>query len=303
MQDPKAVKNQIGILRQEFGHRFYDDITATDFKLWMKRLKDSERAVASIKLYLHHAKKIYEYATLEPDPKYRISINPLEKLRGPREKNNIRRYYVPPKCFERYLEWFKKFDPDFYPFYAAMFLTGRRPTEISKWTWDRIDQEEQIYENDDGTTFKIHFIDIASRWAKNGVQDILYFPERLWSIIFAQGWRSGLVFRNPHQRCLDQQWKKWQWGDHVHRLKKAFPDDPICQKMWARDTRRGFATYHLEYAEELLDSKVVQQLIGHANPASTDKYRVPNRNRVIQAVFPGLKKKGTKNAHVTGTDG
>lgn len=274
-----SVKGTILQLKKHFGDRYWDELSKDEVNIWTNNLLKTNYAVATIKSYSYWLKRVYQHATEESDIRLRLPRNPLEKIKAPKIKSAIRDHYVPPDCLSRYLEWFNKHYPHFYPFYSAMVYTGRRPSEVAMWDWADVREEDM-------KGIPIHYVITQSTKAKNGRQDKVYFTDSLWDIIKTQAWRTGLIFRNPCS--IDGMWKSCAWCYRVKSLKQAFPDDKILQKMIPRDTRRSLISYKTEFAplEERLDVKVVQQVVGHESINSTERYRVANKDRVLAAIYP-----------------
>lgn len=266
---------QVSPLRKEFGKLYWDEITRDSFEKWVDKLTLSGSKLASIKCYCQYAKRIFRHAMDETDPALRISSSPVERFKAPRGQNNVRDEYYPPEDFERNLKWIENRFPEFYPFYLAMVTTGRRPSEIARWTFPF--SEDTL---PDGKV--VHYLTIEGSKAKNGRQDVVYFSDRLWKVVFGQGWRSGQIFRNPYSSlgC----WRCTDWNHRISYLKKAFPNDDHLQRMWARDTRRGKATFLLE--KQHADISVVQRILGHHDSKSTERYRTPQKENVLRTMFP-----------------
>lgn len=273
-----SVRVTINGLKKRFGKRFWDQITVEDLHTWVTQAFRQKMAVATAKNYTYWLQRVFEFASSETDLSRRIPTNPIEKFQFPKMTCAIRTHYVPPESFHKYLNWFQTRFPEFVPFYTAMILTGRRPSEIAKWDWNNVGEEQH-------NATIIHFIEVPSLDTKTKTQDRVYIPEDLWAVIKMQGWRNGYVFRNTH---TGKPWASPVWNYRIRVLKRAFPNDPILQKMVPRDTRRGLISYRLEYApvEERWDAKVTQQVVGHKTISSTERYRVANKERLLEAVFP-----------------
>lgn len=294
LKSAKGVKAQIKKVKDAFGDRYWDEVTKEEFGLWVKRIGDQGISVASLKVYISHAKSIFEFACEETNPDIRLPHNPLERYKPKLGQCNIRRHYVSPEHYTKYLGWFSENDTNFYPFFLAMVTTGRRPTEIASWCWDNVGEDQLP----NGMT--AHYVDVYANQTKTKRQDRVYLPARLWDAIKIQGWRAGLIFRDLHARKdanPEMRWSSDSWGYRVKRLKKAYPSDKTLQQMWPRDTRRGFITYNLEYAKERKSLNDVQTIVGHSSPNSTRRYTVPNKENMLRVIYPEAYKVNSTDSH------
>jgi integrase len=269
------LNNQLKRLRDAFGDKKWDELNVVDITMWFSSMRKKGYEIETIKIWRQHIRSAYTHAFDEPDEKYRISSNPLTRLKKLTEQSNIRKNFVSEELFEKIIRFFSKRFPDFVPFYTALYLTGRRPEETALWSWEKIGEKKL----QDGNT--VHYIDIPSTNAKNKQEDRVYLPERLWNVIISQGWRTGYVFRNS---LTGKNWYSSTWTYRINILKAQYPDIPQISNIVCRDTRRGFITRKKELEHKPLT--IVQRLVGHSSSKSTERYCEAQLDEVIESVYP-----------------
>lgn len=286
----KSGRNEEYHLRhsyRHFGNRIAREITRDDVESWRQKMIRDGAAVNTVNNRFAYLRAVYAWANSDR-PERRLGYDPtigMEKLPG----GNVREFVLTAERFERnyaYLRdgekaeegtrkkqatpWAATPCPRFALFYLALWETGRRPLEVSQYTW------EMIHELDiDGRKIRALFVPPAI--AKTDKPDILPISERLWSEIKQLGYRTGYIFRNED----GARWRYWK--RHKRKLEKKFgPEAGVI-----RDTRRGFVTRKCEV--EGHDPAHVRKISGHRTMATFERYRIGDLRNiagVVQQPFP-----------------
>lgn len=282
---PENARNQAAIFVKEFGDIFADEMTEEKFAFWIGNLRNNGYAVATLRVFIHHAKKMFIYALRRSDPAKRLTVNPLVNYVAGLGPSYVRKKFIPKASyFDDYLPWVKIHDKDFYPFFFAQVITGQRPQELSFWRWEWMAQGLSSM----GIVRKIM---IPGDSIKNEFPFECLIPDALWSLLEEMGVKtSGLVFINPMSRKGEKEWRDSTWGRHFNKIIKAFPDDPHIQGAWFRDGRRSYITH--KHVHEHVDIKVIQALVGHRRTESTLRYVSPQAEDLARVVYGNRNKAG-----------
>lgn len=251
---------------RRFGDRYAKDITTEDIRRWLREQKSAGVAVNTINNQLTYLKAAYRYANESEEGRRRLGHNPavnVEKLPG----GNVRRFVLTKEKFERNYEYLRSRNPRFALFYLALWESGRRPLEVSQYTWEML-QSMPI----DGV--ETWYLAIPPEIAKTAEYDVVLLSPRLLSEINRLGYRHGWIFRNAN----GDRWSNWE--HHQAKLVKAFGDDAGV----IRDCRRGFVTHKTEV--EGHDPFRVRQATGHKTNAVFERYRI-GKLRNLRALVGG----------------
>lgn len=239
---------------KEFGSKFADEVTREDVEVWRQEMVASGASINAVNNRFAYLKATFSWAHKESDARLRVTHDPtigLSMLTGA----NVRSFLLTPERFERNLAFLEKESPRFATFYLGLWETGRRPLEVSTYTWEQV-QSMEI----DGR--KVYFFAVPRSATKTDEYDHVVVSDRLWSAISSLAYRHGLVFRNED----GNRWKVW--SRHYQKLREKFGDD--CG--WIRDCRRGFVTRMCE--TEGHDPLHVRMQSGHRTNAIFERYRI-----------------------------
>lgn len=287
----KSGKNEWYHLKHSlvrFGRIPAKEITREDIVLWRQEQKQAGVAVNTINNRYAYMQAAYEHSNSDSLPEYRLNYDPtlgMEKLPGAK----VRSFVLTEEKFERnyallrdgkkwpnekpnkhMTDWMVTPDPRFALFYLALWETGRRPEELSQYTWDMATELEI-----DGR--KVRFFFVSPELAKTDEPDQVVISDRLWYEITQLGYRKGLIFRNSR----GDRWQEWR--RHKLKLEKVFGTDAG----WIRDCRRGFVTHKTEVLGH--DPMHVRMQSGHKTDSVFERYRIGNlRNQM--GVVNGMKK-------------
>jgi hypothetical protein len=269
----EKASNTRKVIRQ-FGHLYWDELDVSAVERWARdAVENQQRTINTANTWMNFVKTAFKYnvEVAKPLRKQRYNIlgvpcpvqgnhipfSPLVGLK-PLPGGNIRGYLLTPEQFEINYRWLKEHWPYFSTLYMACFLLGRRPVELSHWTWERIVPREI-----DGELY--HCITIPPKNTKTDMPDYLPIPERLWQALIQQAglFQTGYVFKNSDGNRL----KKWWWI--MDDLRKAFPGVDVG---WLRDGRRGFITYQCDTKGE--DRSSVKLISGHVTDSAFNRYCV-----------------------------
>jgi hypothetical protein len=253
----------------KFGGKYANEITRGEIALWMNELKLKSIAVNTINNRFARLKAVYRYACSEQDPKYRFTHDPtagMKKLKG----GNVRKFLLTEKKFERNYKLLLNKTPRFALYYLALWETGRRPLEVSLYTWEMVDSAFL-----DGV--EVHFFNVPSSIAKTDDYSKPYITQRLWREIKALGYRTGFVFRNE----FGGPWENYD--HHADKLKEAFGEDAG----WIRDCRRGFVT-RKKMIEGHDDYSIMKQT-GHKTTSIFKRYLIVDDRDQYAVVNGGIK--------------
>ena len=277
---------------KKFGSLYWNEVTPERAESWLQGLRADGYEVNSVNSSLSFLKAAFQYCvnspkmvrTHIPNPVKgnrldKSPIAPVKKLKG----GKIREYLLTEPTFERNYKWFSIYYPTFAVFYLCIWLMGRRPRELSLYTWEMITEREVKGE-------KIHCFSVPPEICKMQKPDLVPIPERLWQAIFSQGWRTGLVFRNTR----NGRWK--YWFDIWNKLKKAFPDsDPGV----FRDGRRGFATHAVHVLHKRKED--VKAMTAHKSDSMFNRYCIGSLEGKTNVTHPGLGEKEASEGTEKGT--
>lgn len=276
----RSNKSLIRKLLKKFGSKFWDELSKESVESWFQTLISEGYAVNSVNSvraplmaayqHCHSVAKPVRTHVPKPVEGKTLPSNPMEfvtKVPG----GKIRQFLLSENVFERNYKWLKAYYPGFSVFYLAIWMLGRRPLELSEYKWEMI--QSHIIE---GQT--VHCFSVPPEIAKTETPDLVPIPERLWQAIFAQGWRTGYVFRNS----ANGQWK--HWFQQIASLRRVYPDCGVF-----RDGRRGFSSYQVN---ELGKSRSdVKAMTGHKSDSSFDRYCIGSLKNKLHVTHPDLNKK------------
>ena len=239
-------------------------------------------AINTINNRLSYMKAVFSCALKESRKERRILHNPaavVKKLSG----GNERTYLLTPAKFERFYKFFceneitvkikssvriLKPDVEFAKFYLALWTTGRRPLEVSSYTWSMLDIEEQG-------------IDIPATITKTEKNDWIPVSDRLFAVLMETPVeeRTGYLFKNSRGN-------PWYWMSdsgclrngcrvHMNRLKVKYPNAG-----WVRDNRGGFLTRNAER----MDLETLMACSGHVDVRSAMRYVKKRRGKMRELV-------------------
>jgi hypothetical protein len=276
---------------KRFGKLPAKSIRREDIEVWRQEQKLSGVAVNTINNRFAYLQAVYAWSNQDPEPEHRLNYDPtvgLQKLSGAK----VRTFVLTEEKFERnYLllrdgrkwpaqkpnkhctAWQVPPDPRFALFYLALWETGRRPEEVSQYTWDMVTTLEI-----DGSPVRFFFV--SPELAKTDEPDQVVISDRLWHEIQSLGYRHGLIFRNAN----GDQWK--HWDRHHRKLELVYGKDAG----WIRDCRRGFVTHRTEVLG--CDPRHVRMQSGHKTESVFNRYRIgqlKNQTKVVET--------GTNLAH------
>jgi hypothetical protein len=276
---------------RHFGSRAAREITRDDVEAWRQRMIRDGAAVNTANNRFAYLGAVYAWANSESKAGKRLGYDPtigMEKLPG----GNVRQFVLTSEKFERnyaFLRdgrrayegtrakhatpWAVTPCPRFAMFYLALWETGRRPLEVSQYTWDMT--HEQVIE---GKT--VHAISVPPAITKTDQGDTVFISDRLWSEIFQLGYRTGYIFRNSKGGC----WLNWE--RHKCKLERKFGAD--CG--WIRDTRRGFITRKCEV--EGHDPAHVRAISGHRTESAFRRYRILDIRNIAAVVQQPIRTTG-----------
>jgi|GEM_PF-3947236 len=266
-----------------FGRRYAKEIFREDIERWRNDMRQNGVAVNTINNRFAYLCRVYSYANSESNPAYRLSFDPtvgMQKMSGAK----IRTFLLTPERFERnyatlrdgvrwngrkpnkHMPGFRIApSPRFALFYLALWETGRRPLEVSQYTWEMI--TELVI---DGEVCRVFMVPGAI--TKTDEPQPVPISDRLWAEISRLGYRQGYVFRNED----GERWR--HWDRHIGKLKALYGDTAG----WARDTRRGFVTRKCEL--EGCDPMHVRQCSGHRTESIFRRYRIGEMRNLIGVV-------------------
>ena len=271
---------------RQFGPRYASEITRDNVEHWRQSMIADGASVNTVNLRTAYLNAAFKYAMSESDSGRRLSYNPMtgmKKIAGGR----IRSFLLTVERFERnhkYLLTGEKYqdgeehkkhsspwkcppDPRFALFYLSLWELGRRPLEVSQYTWEMVNTMEI-----DGE--QVHIFSVPPEIAKTAEYDNVVISDRLWDEMRQLAYRTGIVFRNAEGR----RWK--HWSKHKEKLEKAFGADAG----WIRDCRRGYVTYRTEVVGD--DPYHVRMQSGHRTSSIFDRYRIGqlrNQLKVVQS--------------------
>jgi integrase len=251
---------------RRFGSRTARQITENDISTWLREQQKNGVAVNTINNRFQLMKAVFKYANKESDVRYRLNYDPTERLKR-LEGGNVRQFVLTPEKFERNYEYFKEKSPGFAVYYLALWETGRRPLEVSQYTWDYV--KDIVIKGR-----RVRYFDVPASIVKCKVNDQVMISDRLWEemsrlAIPQQGW----VFKN----AFGNRWTNWE--NHMLKLNKAFGVDAG----WARDTRRGFVT-RKALIEGYSPSKIMA-VTGHRTMSMFQRYCIAQFQDKMDVVF------------------
>ena len=260
---------------RHFGSRIAREITRDDIETWRQKMKADGAAINTVNVRFSYMGTVYAWANSESKVEKRLGYDPtigMEKI----PSGNIRQFVLTAEKFERNYEYLKSGDenvvacPRFALYYLALWETGRRPNELSQYTW------EMIHELDiDGR--RVHAVSVPPAITKTDAGDTVYLSDRLWGEIKQLGYRKGYIFRNAEGG-------RWQsWARHKEKLEIKYGSDDCG---WIRDTRRGFVTHQCEVLGR--DPAHVKACSGHKTDSIFQRYRIGKIRNVMDVIYPNL---------------
>ncbi len=284
----KSGRNEIYHLMhsyRHFGKRIAREITRDDVESWRQRMIRDGAAINTVNNRFAYLGAVYAWANSESMIGKRLGYDPvigMEKLPG----GNVRQFVLTAEKFERnyaFLRdgqraregtrakhatpWVVTPCPRFAMFYLGLWETGRRPNEVSQYTWEMV--YEQVIDG-----IKVHAVSVPPAITKTDEGDTVFISDRLWSEISQLGYRTGYIFRNAEGG-------RWQyWDRHKRKLEMKFGLD--CG--WIRDTRRGFVTHKCEV--EGHDPAIIKARAGHKTDSMFKRYRIINPRNILNTVNP-----------------
>ncbi len=258
---------------KRFGDKYAKDITREDVELWRQEMVKNGSSINSVNNRFAYLQAVYNWSNKESVSRMRIGCDPttgLKKLPGGKvrtfvlTKEKFERNYEYLKFGERHFrgkpnkhctEWRCPPDPRFALFYLALWETGRRPLEVSQYTWDMLTVMEI-----DGR--QVRYISVPPELSKTNQYGVVIISDRLWGEISQLAYRHGYIFRNH----IGNRWQ--HWGRHKNKLERKF--GPDCG--WIRDTRRGFVTHKTEV--QGFDPVHVRAQSGHKTESIFNRYRI-----------------------------
>lgn len=257
---------------KRFGACYAKEVTRENIEVWRQEMKQAGSAVNAINNRYAYLKRAYNYSNEESKPELRINHDPtigMKKMKG----GNIRSFLLTPEKFERNYEYIRNGekwaakpnkhcgvwkcppDPRFAFFYLLCWETGRRPEEVSQYTWEMLNTVKI-----EGR--EINFFSVPPELAKTDTFDNVIISDRLWHEMHQLGYRKGLVARNS----TGSRWK--HWDRHKRKLETKYGQDAG----WIRDTRRGFVTRKI--VQEGFDEGIVMKQSGHRTRETIKRYRI-----------------------------
>jgi len=265
----------LGHCLRAFGAMYAKDLTREKIELWRQEMIAGGSSVNSANNRFAYLQSVFTWAAKESQATRRVLANPttgLEKLPG----GKVRTFLLTPEKFERNYVllrdglrwpgvkpdkhcgvWSIPPEPRFSLFYLALWETGRRPNEVSQYTWEMVHLQTI-----DGR--KVRYFEVPPEITKTDEAGRAIISDRLWREINQQAWRAGFVFLNAE----GSRWK--HWDRHKRKLERVFGAD--CG--WIRDCRRGFVTRMCE--GEGHDPLHVRMQTGHKTTSIFDRYRIGN---------------------------
>jgi len=277
LQHMKAADKDRSNLKQslkKFGARYARQVFREDILSWREELRAAGYEVATVNAAFKYLRAAYGYANSENNPKYRLDFNPAHGMaKMPGEK--VRMFLLTPEQFEKNYQtlmygrkWPNGNKPDkhmtlyqtapaprFALFYLALWETGRRPVEVSQYTWEMVTEREV-------KGCLRHMFMVPPEITKTEEPEALPISERLWHEMSRLAYRQGWVFRNED----GNRWRGWK--RHIAKLKRLY--GPAAG--WCRDTRRAFCTRKVE--DEGFAPAHVKEISGHKTYSVFDRYRI-----------------------------
>lgn len=298
----KSGKNELYHLLhsyKHFGTRFAKEITKDDVENWRQKMIKTGSSINSVNNRFAYLKAVYSWSNSESDQKKRLNYDPtigLEKVAG----GEVRTFLLTEDKFERNYQFLlngEKWKPEYKPkhagwwrytpdprfafFYLMLWETGRRPEEVSNYTWEMVNVVD--IKEADGSSREVRFFSVPPSLTKTKKFQNVIISDRLWSEMHQLAYRSGLIARNAN----GQQWR--HWDRHKVKLNDKFGADAG----WIRDTRRGFVTR--KRSGEGYDEATVMMQSGHTTREIFRRYDI--KDIAEQA---GMFKTGKNKAEKTG---
>jgi hypothetical protein len=300
----KSGRNEIYHLMhayRHFGKRIAKEITRDDINSWRQKMVRDRAAINTVNNRFAYLGAVYAWANSEDDLKKRLYYDPTTGMKKNKKLpgGNVRKFVLTAEKFERNYAFLRDGQeakegtrklhatpwavtpcPRFAMFYLALWETGRRPNEVSQYTWDMV-HEQMI----DG--IQVHAVSVPPAITKTDEGDTVFLSDRLWKEVSQLGYRQGFIFRNAE----GERWK--HWNRHKAKLQEKFGIDAG----WIRDTRRGFVTHKCEV--EGHDPAHVKACSGHKTDSIFNRYRIGkirNIGNVIYSAFPPDFRQNVKTA-------
>lgn len=258
---------------KHFGPIPAKEITRDDIENWRQKMIRDGSSINSVNNRYAYMQAVYSWSNSESDPKKRLNYDPTVGIKKV-PNGKVRTFLLTPEKFERNYGFLKngekwkpehkpkhagwwKFTPDtrFAFFYLMLWETGRRPEEVSQYTWEMVNTVEVKGR-------EIHIFSVPPEINKTNKFQNVIISSRLWYEMSQLAYRKGLVARN-------EDGNRWQhWDRHKMKLDNKFGSDAG----WIRDTRRGFVTR--KRTGEGFDESIVMMQSGHTTREIFRRYDI-----------------------------
>ncbi len=246
---------------KKFGSRYADTIEPGDVTKWLKSMKTAAET-NTINRRLSYMQAVFSYANDQEQNKA-INYNPvrrIKKLKG----GNVRSFLLTPEKFEANYSYLSEMAPKYALFYLALWSTGRRPMEVSLYTWDMYD-------------IKQRGVNVPPSISKTDEYDFLPFSERLHDELMQSAKQTGLLFPNnlgnPWIYLTSDNKPRNNNYRYMKMLREKFGNSAVGV---ARDARRGFVTRKTSEGHKIEN---IMLNTGHTTYSTIKRYKIPDTQK------------------------
>ena len=261
-RSPNSMRYWLDIILKKFGQTRARDIAANEIESWWQNELSKEIGDNNMRSVLSVFSTVYNYNKKDIEPR-QLRYNPLDGCKRP--KRHIRTKLIDTELWKKCYAAAKQVCPELAQFWNACWETGRRPSEISRYTGEMIDWDLKLFK-------------IPKEITKTEDDDKIPMSDTLYNDLLLKSMdRKGLLFKDPKGR----QWCPGLWQHYIPKIRDLVGDQQIV----LRDTKRGFITRKTE--KEHYDAEHVRALVGNkSRDIFNDTYRmkdVTNLRKVVDS--------------------